>query len=50
LQYSINQEKYSKVFLDDGELPLDNNAAERALRGFCIGRKNWMMIDSLDGA
>lgn len=27
-QYSINQEKYLKVFLDDGEVPMDNNAAE----------------------
>ena len=26
--YSLNQEKYLKVFLDDGEVPMDNNAAE----------------------
>lgn len=26
--YSTNQEKYLKVFLDDGEVPMDNNAAE----------------------
>ena len=29
-QYSINQEKYLKVFLDDGEVPMDNNAAEQS--------------------
>lgn len=26
LRYSLNQEKYLKVFLDDGEVPMDNNA------------------------
>ena len=28
LQYSINQEQYLKVFLEDGKVPMDNNAAE----------------------
>lgn len=50
LNYSINQEKYLKVFLEDGEVPMDNNAAERTVRGFCIGRKNWIMIDTVSGA
>ena len=48
--YSINQEKYLKVFLDDGEVPMDNNAAEQSIRGFCIGKKNWVMIDTVSGA
>ena len=26
--YSLNQEKYLRVFLEDGDVPLDNNAAE----------------------
>ncbi len=46
----LNQEKYLKVFLDDGELPMDNNAAEQSIRGFCIGKKNWVMIDTVAGA
>ena len=50
LNYSINQEKYLKVFLDDGEVPMDNNAAEQSIRGFCIGKKNWVMIDTITGA
>ena len=50
LNYSINQEKYLKVFLDDGEVPMDNNAAEQSIRGFCIGKKNWVMIDTIAGA
>lgn len=32
--------KYLKVFLEYGEVPIDNNASERAIRGFCIGKKN----------
>ncbi len=48
--YSINQEKYLKVFLDDGEVPMENNAAEQSIRGFCIGKKNWVMIDTVAGA
>ena len=50
LNYSLNQEKYLKVFLDDGEVPMDNNAAEQSIRGFCIGKKNWVMIDTVAGA
>ena len=48
--YSLNQEKYLKVFLDDGEVPMDNNATEQSIRGFCIGKKNWVMIDTVAGA
>ncbi len=48
--YSLNQEKYLKVFLDDGEVPMDNNAAEQSIRGFCIGKKTWAMIDTIAGA
>ena len=50
LSYSINQEEYLKVFLTDGEVPIDNSAAERALRNFTIGRKNWMTINTVRGA
>ena len=46
----LNQEKYLRVFLQDGEVPMDNNASERAIRGFCIGKKNWQMIDTVSGA
>ena len=38
LQYSINQEEHLKVFLTDGEVPIDDSASERALRNFTIGR------------
>lgn len=48
--YALNQEKYLRVFLDDAAVPLDNNTAEQAIRPFTIGRKNWVMIDTLRGA
>ena len=48
--YALNQEKYLRVFLTDGDVPIDNNASERAIRGFCIGKKNWRMIDTINGA
>ena len=33
-------------FLDDGRICLSNNAAERALRGIAIGRRNWTFCGS----
>ena len=48
--YSINQEQYLRTFLEDGEVPMDNNTAEQAIRGFCVGKKNWVMIDTIAGA
>ena len=50
IQYSINQEEYLKLFLTDGEIPIDNSACERALRAFTIGRKNWVTINTVRGA
>ena len=50
LNYSVNQEKYLKVFLEDGEVPIDNSASERSLRTFCVGKKNWVLISSVKGA
>lgn len=50
IQYCINQEKYLRVFLEDGEIPADNNATEGTIRGFTVGRKNWMMINTISGA
>ena len=48
--YALNQERYLRVFLENGDVPMDNNASERAIRGFCTGKKNWEMIDTVNGA
>jgi transposase len=37
-------------FLDDGRMCLSNNAAERALRGFALGRRSWLFAGSERGA
>ena len=48
--YILNQEAYLRVFLEEGDGPMDNNASERAIRGFCIGKKNCQMIDTINSA
>lgn len=50
LQYCLNQESYLLTFLECGEIPLDNNRTEATIRGFTVGRKNWMMCDTISGA
>ena len=50
LAYSINQEPYLRVFLSDGAVPMDNNRAESAIRPFTLGRKNFVIIGSSNGA
>lgn len=36
-------------FLDNGRLEIDNNIAERALRGLAFGRRNWLFAGSKAG-
>ncbi len=36
-------------FIDDGRICLTNNAAERALRGFALGRRSWLFVGSERG-
>lgn len=50
LRYCLNQETYLKVFLTNGDVPIDNSAAERSIRTFCIGKKNWMFHNTTRGA
>jgi transposase len=50
LSYLKNQWPRLIGYLDDGRYPIDNNAAERAIRPFTIGRKNWMFAKSQAGA
>ena len=42
--------KYLKVFLDNPDVPIDNSASERAIRTFCLGKKNWMFHNTANGA
>jgi hypothetical protein len=49
LDYLRNQRKPLRRFLDDGLIPLDNNACERAIRPIAIGRRNWLFAGSMRG-
>ena len=48
--YTLNQEPYLKRYLEDGHLSIDNSAAERAIKNFAIGRRNWLFSKSIRGA
>ena len=50
LRYLDNEWPRLVRYLDDGELPLDNNRCENAIRPFVIGRKNWLFSTSQAGA
>lgn len=50
LAYSINQWPKLIRYLEDGQLNIDNNRAERAIKPFVIGRKNWMFSNTANGA
>ena len=41
---------YAMNALEDGRLPLDNNLAERGIKPFVIGRKNFLFSDTPRGA
>jgi transposase len=48
--YVVRQEGALRRFLDDGRLPMTNNACERALRTIAVGRKAWLFFGSDDHA
>jgi hypothetical protein len=47
--YLRNQMRYVAQYLRDGRLEIDNNGAERELRGVAVGRKNWLFAGSMKG-
>lgn len=50
LTYAVNQKAWlMDVFLDGGP-ELSNNRAERAVRPFAVGRKNWLFSNTPKGA
>jgi len=50
IKYSINQEQYLRRFLEDGNIPIDNGATERAIRPAAVGRRNYLFFTSVYGA
>ncbi len=49
INYALNQWSALTVYITDGDLAIDNNTAERAIKPFAIGRKNWLFFGSDHG-
>ena len=49
IDYSLKRWQAFARFLDDGRICMSNNAAERAVRGIAVGRKNWTFCGSDSG-
>ena len=46
IDYSLSNWRALTRYLDDGNVPIDNNAAENSVRPLAIGRKNWLFVGS----
>lgn len=49
IAYTLSNWKALTRYCEDGELEIDNNRAERSLRGVAVGRKNWTFMGSDNG-
>lgn len=50
IAYILNHWVDLTRYLEDGRLEIDNNACERAIKPFTVGRKNWMFVGNRAGA
>ena len=50
VNYLIEEESYLRRYIEDGRLEIDNNRAERSIKPFVIGRKNWLFANTPSGA
>jgi transposase len=50
IHYTLGQWSKLTTFLTYGEVPLDNNRCENAIRPFVVGRKGWLFSDTVKGA
>ncbi len=50
IAYSLGQWSKLERYIEDGNLQIDNNRAERAIKPFVIGRKNWLFSNTTNGA
>jgi hypothetical protein len=46
MDYTLNNWAALSVYTEDGCLDIDNNEGENAVRGLCLGRKNWLFLGS----
>lgn len=50
INYAVKLLPRLALYLDDGNVPIDNNRAENKIRPFVIGRKAWLFNDQAEGA
>ena len=50
ITYALNEWEFLIRYVEDGNLNIDNDFIERAIRPFAIGRKNWLFSDTTSGA
>lgn len=50
IAYSLGQWDKLIRYIEDGDLQIDNNRVERAVKPFVIGRKNWLFSNTENGA
>jgi transposase len=50
VHYTLGQWPKLTTFLSHGEVPIDNNRCENAIRPFVLGRKGWLFSDTVHGA
>lgn len=50
ITYAVNQEQRLRVFLTDGNIPIDNGHAERVIASYSVGRANCKFADTIKGA
>jgi transposase len=46
LNYALNRWESLLRYTEDGRLEIDNNIAERSVRGSCVGKKNYSLIET----
>ena len=46
MRYAVSRWEALRRYLHDGRIEIDNNAAERSIRGIALGRKNWLFAGS----
>jgi hypothetical protein len=49
VRYTLKNWTALTRYCEDGDLEIDNNATERAIRGVAVGRNNWMFFGSDQG-
>ena len=49
VRYTLKNWRALTRYSEDGDLAIDNNATERAIRGIAVGRNNWVFFGSDEG-